>query len=41
MHWHGASPDGPMTHTVVTPNMDKGGVTVGSAVTDKEYRGEN
>ena len=41
MHWHGASPDGTMTHTVVTPNMDRGGVTVGSAVTDKEYMGVN
>jgi quercetin dioxygenase-like cupin family protein len=41
MHWHGASPDGPMTHTVITPNMDKGGVTVGPAVTDQEYMGAN
>ena len=41
MHWHGASPDGPMTHTVVTPNLDKGGVTVGPAVTAQEYIGQN
>jgi len=37
MHWHGASPDGPMSHTVATPNLDKGGVTMGAAVTDEEY----
>ena len=37
MHWHGASPDGPMSHTVATPNLDKGGVTTGAAVTDEEY----
>lgn len=41
MHWHGAAPDGPMTHTVVTPNLDKGGVTAGPAVTNKEYMGVN
>jgi quercetin dioxygenase-like cupin family protein len=39
MHWHGASPDGPMTHWVATPNLDRGGVTAGDAVTDKEYLG--
>jgi quercetin dioxygenase-like cupin family protein len=39
MHWHGASPDGPMTHSVATPNLDKGGVTAGATVTDKEYFG--
>ncbi|PAW95133.1 hypothetical protein CKK33_17165 [Mucilaginibacter sp. MD40] len=38
MHWHGATPDGPMVHTVVTPNLDKGGVTSGQAVTEKEYK---
>ncbi|MES2827475.1 MAG: cupin domain-containing protein [Bacteroidota bacterium] len=38
MHWHGASPDGPMSHTVATPNMDKGGATSGPLVTDQEYR---
>ncbi len=37
MHWHGASPDGPMVHIVVTPNLDKGGVTMGPPVTDEEY----
>lgn len=40
MHWHGASPDGPMSHTVATPNLDKGGVTMGAAVTDEEYNGQ-
>lgn len=39
MHWHGASPDGPMSHTVTTPNLDMGGVTAGIAVTDAEYKG--
>ena len=38
MHWHGASPDGPMSHTVSTPNLNKGGVTAGTAVTDEEYK---
>ena len=37
MHWHGATPGGPMAHTVVTPNLDKGGATPGPAVTEKEY----
>ncbi len=41
MHWHGAPPDAPMTHTVATPNLDKGGVTAGPAVTDQEYKGSN
>ncbi len=39
MHWHGASPEGVMSHTVATPNLDKGGATMGPAVTDKEYKG--
>ena len=38
MHWHGASADGPMSHTVSTPNLNKGGVTAGAAVTDEEYK---
>lgn len=38
MHWHGATPNGPMVHQVVTPNLDKGGVTTGAAVTDNEYK---
>ena len=37
MHWHGASPDGPMSHTVATPNLDMGGVTEGNAVRDEDY----
>lgn len=41
MHWHGASPEGPMAHTVVTPNLNKGGVTIGPPVTDEEYNGQN
>jgi quercetin dioxygenase-like cupin family protein len=41
MHWHGASPDGQMTHIVVTPNLDKGGVTRGPAVSDEEYMSRN
>ena len=40
MHWHGASPDGAMSHTVATPNQDKGGVTAGGAVTDEEYKSQ-
>lgn len=39
MHWHGAPPDAAMTHTVATPNLDKGSVTAGLAVTDWEYKG--
>ncbi|TDQ08684.1 cupin domain-containing protein [Pedobacter metabolipauper] len=38
MHWHGATLDAPMSHTVATPNLDKGGVTAGSAVSDQEYK---
>lgn len=41
MHWHGATPDGPMAHTVVTPNLSKGGVTMGPPVTDQEYNASN
>ncbi len=41
MHWHGASPDGIMSHTVATPNINKGGATSGDAVTDKEYYSTN
>jgi len=41
MHWHGASPNGPMTHVVATPNLDKGGVTSGPPVSDEEYKGAN
>ncbi len=37
MHWHGATPGEAMSHTVATPNLDKGGVTMGAAVTDVEY----
>ena len=41
MHWHGATPDAPMIHTVAMPNQDKGGVTMGEAVTVQEYKGTN
>lgn len=41
MHWHGATPDAPMIHTVAMPNQDKGGVTMGEPVTDSEYKGTN
>lgn len=41
MHWHGATVDGNMSHTVVTPNLDKGGVTSGDPVTDDEYKGSH
>lgn len=41
LHWHGATPDGPMAHTVATPNLDKGGVTSGPPVTDQEYKSQN
>lgn len=40
MHWHGATPDSAMVHTVATPNLDRGGVTNGPAVTDQEYSGQ-
>ncbi|TKC01548.1 cupin domain-containing protein [Pedobacter cryotolerans] len=38
MHWHGASADAPMVHTVATPNLNKGGATSGDPVTEQEYR---
>lgn len=41
MHWHGAAPDGVMSHTVATPNLHKGGATSGQAVTDDEYYSKN
>lgn len=41
MHWHGATLDSAMVHTVATPNLDRGGVTNGSPVTDQEYAGIN
>jgi quercetin dioxygenase-like cupin family protein len=41
MHWHGASPHAEMSHTVATPNLDRGGVTMAGPVSDKEYHGTN
>ena len=41
MHWHGATVDSPMVHTVVTPNLDRGAVTSGDPVTDDEYKGSH
>lgn len=40
MHWHGAPPDTVMSHTVTTPNLHRGGATMGTAVTDDEYLSE-
>jgi len=36
-HWHGASPDGALTHLAVNPNTQKGIVTWLHSVTDEEY----
>lgn len=38
-HWHGAAPDSPLTHIAINPNIDKGSVVWGQAVTDEEYQG--
>ena len=40
-NWHGASPDGTMTHVAVNPNAQKGVVTWMQPVTDEEYKGVN
>lgn len=36
-HWHGSSPDGPVTLMAINPNMDLGGVQWLEATTDEEY----
>lgn len=36
-HWHGASPDGAMTHIAMSPNLEKGGVVWLEKVTKEEY----
>jgi quercetin dioxygenase-like cupin family protein len=36
-HWHGSSPDGPMTLMAINPNMQMGGVVWQESVTDEEY----
>ena len=38
-NWHGASPDGMMSHVAVNPNAQKGVVTWMQPVTDDEYKG--
>jgi 4-carboxymuconolactone decarboxylase len=37
MHWHGASPNNAMTHLVMSPNLEKGGVVWLEKVTEEEY----
>ena len=37
IHWHGAAPDSEFTHIAIGTQLDKGGVTWLSPVTDKEY----
>ena len=39
-HWHGATPDSPMTHLVITGVLDGQNVTWKEKVTDEQYRGE-
>jgi len=38
-HWHGATPDAPMTHLVITGSRDGENVIWKKKVTDAEYRG--
>jgi 4-carboxymuconolactone decarboxylase len=40
-HWHGASPEGKMTHMAVGPNSDHGSVTWLGKVSDEVYLGKN
>lgn len=37
-HWHGAAPDGPMTHTAIQEALDGKTVTWLEQVSDEEYR---
>ncbi len=37
-HWHGATPDAPMTHLVITASKDGKNVVWGDKVTDAEYQ---
>jgi len=39
-HWHGASSDSWLIHTVISPNMEKGDVQWLTAVTENEYLGK-
>ncbi|QSX32356.1 cupin domain-containing protein [Shewanella avicenniae] len=36
-HWHGATPDAPMTHLVITNSIDGKNVIWGDKVTDEQY----
>lgn len=38
-HWHGASPEGSMTHMTVGPNSDQGSVIWHGKVSDEVYLG--
>ncbi len=38
-HWHGATPDAPMTHLVITGSKDGENVIWKEKVSDAEYRG--
>lgn len=40
-HWHGATPDSPMTHLVLTGVSESGGVVWKEKVTDSQYHGRN
>ena len=39
-HWHGATPDSPMTHLVLTGVLDGENVVWKEKVTDEQYRGK-
>jgi len=39
-HWHGATPEAPMTHLVITGNRDGENVVGKETVSDEEYYGE-
>jgi quercetin dioxygenase-like cupin family protein len=38
-HWHGATPDAPMTHLVITGSKDGQNVVWKEKVTDEQYQG--
>ncbi len=40
-HWHGATPDAPMTHLVITGSLDGNNVVWKEKVTDAQYYGGN
>ena len=39
-HWHGATPDAPMTHLVITGSLDGKNVIWKKKVTDQQYFGK-